>query len=427
MDVVGGRPARRPGRRHRGAPASCPGRRAPTRGRRGAAPPAPATPRSRPSDGRRPAHSSPYCRSRKNSSVSRRRPRPGIEHRLAALDHEHGVGGLVAAEVGVRRVGTEAVVGVVGPHLERARGQHEPLTGECLRQPGPARRGVRRDGVLGQVQLAVAPPGAHERGVGLRDGRVVGLRPQRSGGGVVRRFRRGRLGGVGHPATVRRAASGARVANSAPLGSIRACHPRSGVAFTVVVTVLAVLGAGVMMLVIALSGAPRDSCSWPPRWPPCRSAHWSAATCGWTATSPSRGACLRSAWSGAASWPRRRHRDPGGRRPGRRLHRHPDRSRWSRRSARRPPRALFLLLLLWWRRHELDGILDGIVYAGMVGIGFAFVENILYLAAAYNGTDGLRPGRHRGPDHHVRGPRGGQPVRPPAVHLLHRASAWASR
>ncbi|MGZ8738429.1 MAG: PrsW family intramembrane metalloprotease, partial [Nocardioides sp.] len=55
-------------------------------------------------------------------------------------------------------------------------------------------------------------------------------------------------------------------------------------------------------------------------------------------------------------------------------------------------KGLFLLLLLWWRRHELDGILDGIVYAGMVGIGFAFVENILYLGAAYNGTDGMGPG-----------------------------------
>ena len=52
----------------------------------------------------------------------------------------------------------------------------------------------------------------------------------------------------------------------------------------------------------------------------------------------------------------------------------------------------FLLLLLWWRRHELDGVLDGIVYAGMVGIGFAFTENILYLAAAYNGTEGIAPG-----------------------------------
>ncbi len=55
-------------------------------------------------------------------------------------------------------------------------------------------------------------------------------------------------------------------------------------------------------------------------------------------------------------------------------------------------KGLFLFLLLWWRRAELDGILDGIVYAGMVGIGFAFTENILYLAAAYNGTSGMGPG-----------------------------------
>jgi protease PrsW len=52
----------------------------------------------------------------------------------------------------------------------------------------------------------------------------------------------------------------------------------------------------------------------------------------------------------------------------------------------------FLVALLWWRRDELDGVLDGIVYAGMVGIGFAFTENILYLAAAYDGTTGIGPG-----------------------------------
>ena len=52
----------------------------------------------------------------------------------------------------------------------------------------------------------------------------------------------------------------------------------------------------------------------------------------------------------------------------------------------------FLLLLLWWRRAELDGVLDGLVYAGMVGIGFAFTENILYLSAAYDGTDSMGPG-----------------------------------
>jgi RsiW-degrading membrane proteinase PrsW (M82 family) len=55
-------------------------------------------------------------------------------------------------------------------------------------------------------------------------------------------------------------------------------------------------------------------------------------------------------------------------------------------------KGLFLLLLLWWRRHELDGVLDGIVYAGMLGIGFAFTENILYLSAAYDGSDSMGPG-----------------------------------
>ncbi|HEY5419686.1 MAG TPA: PrsW family glutamic-type intramembrane protease, partial [Marmoricola sp.] len=55
-------------------------------------------------------------------------------------------------------------------------------------------------------------------------------------------------------------------------------------------------------------------------------------------------------------------------------------------------KGLFILLLLWFRRHELDGILDGIVYAGMVGIGFAFTENILYLSAADLGSDGQSGG-----------------------------------
>jgi RsiW-degrading membrane proteinase PrsW (M82 family) len=55
-------------------------------------------------------------------------------------------------------------------------------------------------------------------------------------------------------------------------------------------------------------------------------------------------------------------------------------------------KGLFLFLLLWWRRAELDGVLDGLVYAGLVGVGFAFTENILYLGAAYGGTDGTGPG-----------------------------------
>ncbi|QIK65740.1 PrsW family intramembrane metalloprotease [Nocardioides sp. HDW12B] len=52
----------------------------------------------------------------------------------------------------------------------------------------------------------------------------------------------------------------------------------------------------------------------------------------------------------------------------------------------------FVLLLLWLRRHVIHGVLDGLVYAGLVGIGFAFTENILYFAGAYAGEMGLGPG-----------------------------------
>ena len=51
-----------------------------------------------------------------------------------------------------------------------------------------------------------------------------------------------------------------------------------------------------------------------------------------------------------------------------------------------------MLLLLWLRRHVIHGVLDGLVYAGLVGIGFAFTENILYFAGAYAGEMGLGPG-----------------------------------
>jgi RsiW-degrading membrane proteinase PrsW (M82 family) len=35
-----------------------------------------------------------------------------------------------------------------------------------------------------------------------------------------------------------------------------------------------------------------------------------------------------------------------------------------------------------WRRTQLDGVLDGLVYAAMVGLGFAMTENILYYSRA---------------------------------------------
>ncbi len=50
-------------------------------------------------------------------------------------------------------------------------------------------------------------------------------------------------------------------------------------------------------------------------------------------------------------------------------------------------KGLAVLGVLLLRRREFDGVIDGIVYAGMVGVGFAFVENILYFGrAALDGT-----------------------------------------
>jgi protease PrsW len=54
-------------------------------------------------------------------------------------------------------------------------------------------------------------------------------------------------------------------------------------------------------------------------------------------------------------------------------------------------KGLAVLLVFLYRRREFDGVVDGIVYAGMAGIGFAFTENVLYLGRALSdsGVDGL--------------------------------------
>lgn len=53
-------------------------------------------------------------------------------------------------------------------------------------------------------------------------------------------------------------------------------------------------------------------------------------------------------------------------------------------------KALILVILFFWKKDEFDGIVDGIVYAGMVGLGFAMTENILYYGRAIQkGTDFL--------------------------------------
>lgn len=54
-------------------------------------------------------------------------------------------------------------------------------------------------------------------------------------------------------------------------------------------------------------------------------------------------------------------------------------------------KGLALLLLLWFYRDEVDGVLDGLVYGALIGIGFAMTENILYFIGSYqdDGASGL--------------------------------------
>lgn len=46
-------------------------------------------------------------------------------------------------------------------------------------------------------------------------------------------------------------------------------------------------------------------------------------------------------------------------------------------------KGLGVLLIFWRARREFNGVTDGIVYAGVVAAGFAFVENVLYLGQMY--------------------------------------------
>lgn len=55
-----------------------------------------------------------------------------------------------------------------------------------------------------------------------------------------------------------------------------------------------------------------------------------------------------------------------------------------------PAKCLFLLLTFARARRVIDGFLDGLIFAGLVGIGFAFVENIGYYALSYLGSDDIK-------------------------------------
>ena len=54
-----------------------------------------------------------------------------------------------------------------------------------------------------------------------------------------------------------------------------------------------------------------------------------------------------------------------------------------------------LVGLLWRRRQEFDGPTDGIIYAAMVGLGFAMIENVGYYINALVTPDARRRGAAR--------------------------------
>ena len=55
-----------------------------------------------------------------------------------------------------------------------------------------------------------------------------------------------------------------------------------------------------------------------------------------------------------------------------------------------PAKCLFILLTFIRTRRVVDGFIDGVIYAGIIGIGFAFIENIGYYAAAYLGSPDIK-------------------------------------
>ena len=77
-------------------------------------------------------------------------------------------------------------------------------------------------------------------------------------------------------------------------------------------------------------------------------------------------------------------------------------------------KGLVLIGLLWRRRAEIDGPTDGVIYAAMVGLGFAMIENVGYYINALV-TPGAR--RHRPARLHVRAARRGLAAAAPDLHV----------
>ena len=52
-------------------------------------------------------------------------------------------------------------------------------------------------------------------------------------------------------------------------------------------------------------------------------------------------------------------------------------------------KAIFLFIIFFWKKDEFDGVIDGIVYAALVALGFAMTENIQYYGKALQGGAGV--------------------------------------
>jgi RsiW-degrading membrane proteinase PrsW (M82 family) len=56
-------------------------------------------------------------------------------------------------------------------------------------------------------------------------------------------------------------------------------------------------------------------------------------------------------------------------------------------------KGLVIFVVVWWQRHRLMSSVGGVVYGGLVGVGFAFTENVVYYSAVFQ--QALASGRDR--------------------------------
>ena len=351
-----------------------------------------------------------------------RRARPGVEDGLAVVDDQHGVAGLVAGEVGVRGVGAEAVVGVVGAHLEGAGRQHEPLARERLGEPRAARCGARRrPGAAGGRARGRPSP------VRMKAAYAAGTAGSWDSVPAARLVSGGDVGSVGARSltrvTVRRGGHGLAEAPPARLPR----HARDAVAtasrFTVVVTVARCCSAPLVMAAasLALSGAPGTlalatllaalpvgplvGCYlWLDRYEPePRVAAGRPACCGAPSSRPPPRCVFQGI--GGSSGGATDERQPGRRRAGDRGGR---------------PRASSSCCCCGGAATSSTASSTASSTPAWSASASRSPRTSSTSPAAYNGTDGLGPGGTEALTGDLRPALPLQPVRAPALHLLHR-------